>query len=172
MTEPRVVGIDPSLTATGVAHWWGELHTYTPRKGLTGVARIRDIRAQLYTCTQSADFVVIEGPAYSRQLGAGHHEAAGLWWAIVDLVHTRGTPYAVVPPTTLKRYATGKGNATKPDMRVAWLKRTGEDVRDDNAVDAAWLRAMGMNHLGCPVVEVPNTHRAALGKVAWPEVTA
>lgn len=171
MNGPLVVGIDPSLTATGVAHWSGELATYTPRKGLTGVTRIRDIRAQLYTCTQSADLVVIEGPAYSRQLGAGHHEAAGLWWALVDLVHTRGIPHAVVPPTTLKRYATGKGNATKPDMRVAWLQRTGEDVRDDNRVDAAFLRSMGLDHLGRAEFGVPKAWRTALDKVDWPEVT-
>lgn len=170
MNEPRVVGIDPSLSATGIAHWNGQLDTRPPRKGLTGVDRIRDIRAQLITVAQSAHLVVIEGPAYSRQLGAGHHEAAGLWWAIVDIVHTRDIPYAVVPPTTLKKYATGRGNAAKPDMRMALYRRTGVDVGDDNEVDAAWLRAMGLDRLGAAEFAVPKAQRDALGKVDWPEV--
>jgi len=70
----------------------------------------------------------------------------------------------------LKRYATGKGNATKADMRMALFQRAGLDVRDDNAVDAWWLRAMALDHYGHPLVAMPQTHRQALEKVAWPEL--
>ena len=59
-------------------------------------------------------------------------------------------PYVTIAPATLKKYATGKGNATKADMRMAWFQRTGEDVRDDDAVDALWLRQIGPALRRCP----------------------
>lgn len=170
--QPRVIGLDLSLTSTGVATPADRLMTVRLANGMRGAERLATLREGiLVSVPPLTDLVVIEGPAYSRALGAGHHEAAGLWWQIVCNLHTAGIPYAVVPPTVLKKYATGKGNATKPDMRVALLQRYGCDVRDDNQVDAWWLRAMGLDYLGCPVVEVPKAHRDALTKVAWPEVT-
>ncbi len=81
----------------------------------------------------------------------------------------RGLPVAEVPPSSVKKYATGKGNATKPDMRVALLQRAGIDERDDNRVDAWWLRSAALDHYGEPVVAMPRIHREALAKMAWPE---
>ena len=166
--QPRVIGLDLSLTATGIA-LPDRLATFSPAS-LRGVERLTEIRSLVRSCIDDADLVALEGPAYSRQLGAGHHEAAGLWWLIACLLVQYGVPYAVVPPTVLKKYAVGKGNATKADMRVALLKRTGEDVRDDNQADAQWLRLMGLDWLGFSPVLLPTAHRDALAKVAWPEV--
>lgn len=167
---PKVTGIDLSLTASGVS-WFDEtVETLKPgdRRGLD---RIQWTVARIVEGAARSHLAVMEGPAYSRQLGTGHHEAAGLWWAVLDALVTRyKVPVAVVPPTVLKKYATGKGNATKPDMRVALLQRTGVDRRDDNQVDAIWLAYMGLDHLGWPVVEMPKAHRDALAKVDWPEV--
>lgn len=169
----RVVGIDPSLTATGVADADGGLLTITSkpdgdtvadraRRLVTIWAHLRPLR--LY----AARLVVIEGPAFSRQGQAGVHLRAGLWWHIVTRLHAVGVPVAEVPPTTLKKYATGKGNATKADMRMALYKRAGLDIADDNQADAYWLRQMGLTHLGLDAVPVPATHLAALDKVVWP----
>ncbi|WP_395109815.1 hypothetical protein [Actinomadura sp. SCN-SB] len=171
--QPRVIGLDLSLTATGMALPDGSLDVIVPAKGLTGVARLQAIRAEIFRriLPPATDLAVIEGPAYSRAAGAGHHEAAGLWWLVVYEMTARGVHHAIVPPTTLKRYATGKGTATKADMRMALYRREDRDVRDDNMVDARWLALMGLDHLGHPLVEVPKTHRDALAKVAWPEVT-
>lgn len=169
--HPKVTGIDLSLAATGVAWMDGTVETLKPgdRRGLD---RIHWTVARIVEGAARSDLAVLEGPAYSRATGAGHHEAAGLWWAVLDaLVSRYKVPVAVVPPTTLKKYATGKGNATKPDMRMALYRRESRDLRDDNMVDARWLALMGLDHLGHPVVDVPKTHRDALVKVAWPEVT-
>ncbi|MFI6534160.1 hypothetical protein ACIBHY_16995 [Nonomuraea sp. NPDC050547] len=163
-----VVGLDLSLTATGVADSTG---TRTIKAGdLRGCERLFWISADIFGdgTVQAADLVVIEGPAYSRALGAGHHEAAGLWWRVVCRLAAHDVPYAVVSPSSLKRYATGKGNATKPDMRVELLKRAGLDLRDDNQVDAHFLRSMGMRHLGHPIEQLPALHLAAMEKVQWP----
>jgi Holliday junction resolvasome RuvABC endonuclease subunit len=76
----------------------------------------------------------------------------------------------LVPPASLKKYATGKGNATKADMRMALFQRAGVDERNDNAVDAAWLRFMALDALGEPLFAMPASHRAALTKVPWPDL--
>lgn len=42
----------------------------------------------------------------------------------------------LVPPTTLKKYATGKGNAKKQEMMLQMYKRWGVELTDDNAADS------------------------------------
>ena len=62
---------------------------------------------------------------------------------IRECLQTLAVPYLLVSPATLKKFATNKGNAKKPEMRKAWLEYAGFDVADDNKVDAAWLRTIG-----------------------------
>ncbi|TDD32470.1 Holliday junction endonuclease [Actinomadura sp. KC06] len=171
----NAVGLDLSLTATGIAPVSGVTLTVQPGKGLRGAARLAEMREGILTITTAGgvpDVVAIEGPAYSRALGAGHHEAAGLWWQVVCALHTAGIPYAVVTPSTLKKYATGRGNATKADMRVALLQRTGLDLRDDNQVDAWWLRCAALDSVCEAPVALPKAQRDALSKVEWPKAGA
>ena len=42
------------------------------------------------------------------------------------------------------------------------------DVTNNNEADALVLAAMGADHLGAPLVDLPQTHRAALDAVQWP----
>lgn len=177
-TQPRVIGIDLSLTSTGVALPDGEVETIRTGPGdhladqhdrLIHIVHEIDRRSAIGTY-DSPDLAVVEGPSYGSS-GAGTWDRAGLWWLVIDRLFNEAVPVAVVPPAVLKRYATGKGTATKPDMRVALLTRTGVDLRDDNQVDAVWLRAMGLDHLGHPPVDLPKVQREAIDKVTWPEVT-
>ncbi|NUS59160.1 MAG: hypothetical protein HOV66_30530, partial [Streptomycetaceae bacterium] len=84
--------------------------------------------------------------------------------------------HEVVEVTTggVKKYATGKGNAGKDEVLAAVVRRYPDvEVSNNNEADALVLRAMGCDHLGQPLAVVPQTHRAALDKVAWPQaVTA
>ena len=170
----RVIGLDPSLTATGIADADGALFTITSKPDGGTVAdrarRLATIWAHLRPLRlEAAHLVVIEGPAFSRQGQAGVHLRAGLWWHIVTRLHAVGVPVAEVPPTTLKKYATGKGSADKASMRMELYKRAGLDVPSDDEVDAWWLRQMGLAHLGDPdAVPLPQTHLSALDKVVWP----
>jgi Holliday junction resolvasome RuvABC endonuclease subunit len=54
----------------------------------------------------------------------------------------------VIPPMTLKKYASGKGNAKKQEMLLMIFKRWGVEFLDDNAADAyALARLAGGLHI-------------------------
>ncbi len=54
----------------------------------------------------------------------------------------------VAPPTCVKKFATGKGNADKHKVILEAHKRWGFDLSDDNQCDAAVLATMGAVHAG------------------------
>jgi Holliday junction resolvasome RuvABC endonuclease subunit len=166
---PRIVGLDLSMTATGVALADGATRTIKP-KG-TGDARLLYITHEIRQIIDGADFVVLEDmPA---RLMANAAKAVGFVHGAVRLVLlTAGVSYAAVPPATLKAYATGKGNADKTAMAIAALKRTGQEFADDNCCDAAWLRWAGLDRLAVPEFVLPAAQRERLDKVAWPAAVA
>lgn len=177
----HVVGLDLSLTGTAVAlRRRGALSTEhiidVPK--LRGIERIIAIRdAVLSLCMFYDDdgmpaesVAVIEDYAFSR--AASHaHELGELGGAVKVALRENGVPYVLVSPSALKRFATGKGNATKPDLRMARLKRTGVDERDDNANDAFWLRQMGLHAYDLPdAVPLPAAQLQVVGSLVWPEL--
>jgi crossover junction endodeoxyribonuclease RuvC len=175
-----VIGVDLSLTATGMATAAGtSLIASTGHKGATlrvRHARLTDIATTVtLTVSEAAGgapaLVVIEGPAYASTSGA-QHDRSGLWWLTLDELLTAGHLVAEVPPTTLKRYATGRGIADKGAMVDAAARRLPNIFTggDNNRVDALFLRAMGCDRLGTPLTMLPETHRKALDAVVWPDI--
>lgn len=179
-----VLGIDPSLTATGLAVidlddiLAPEVHTIASRPGdLPGIngrvqrqARICRQLLDLATVAlhQGPPLVVIEQPAYSSRTGH-QHDRSGLWWRIVDRLLEHQADVVEVTPTSRARYATGKGNASKDQVLLAVAKRYPHvDVANNNEADALVLAAMGADLAGRPLVDLPATHRTALDKVVVP----
>jgi Holliday junction resolvasome RuvABC endonuclease subunit len=176
VSRPRVLGLDTSLTATGLASSCGWLDTVGQDK-ITTLALPRRIRAvdaltaKILTLVGEPDLVVIETPAFSRS-GAGSLERHALWWLVVRALHKREIPVAEVFARTRMRYATGKGSASKSAIVDAVARRWPqyETGGDDNLADAVVLMAIGMDGLGYPLAPMPATHRAALKAVSWPEI--
>ena len=81
------------------------------------------------------------GGASAREIAYGLAAHVQRWCAARKLTGLE-CEHTAVYPSTLKKFATGKGNAKKPDMIAAALKRgwfrPGQLV-DDNQVDARWL---------------------------------
>lgn len=63
------------------------------------------------------------------------HIYGGLMGALTAWAELRSIPYAGVPVGTIKRHATGKGNANKEAM-IAAAKARGFSPADDNEADA------------------------------------
>ena len=172
----RVVGIDPSLAATGVADADGGLHTIRT-KGKRGdpvaarALRLSMITARLRPYVVGADLMVIEGPAFGKS-NIGTHQGAGLWWRIVQLAHAAGVRIAILGPSQLKMLATGHGKAEKADIQAAMQRISGRRAADSDQADAWWLRQAGLIHVGHPdaldALDLPQANRVTLDKVVWP----
>lgn len=167
MTTPRVLGLDLSIAATGVAHVNGDTSVwkYPPKWGDRRLFEIGTALTWELQIAHPVDLVVIEDlPTHAQ--GAG---ITGMVQGVVRAkLYGKGIPYALVTPATLKKFATGRGNAGKPEMAVALYKRTNVELGDDNRVDAAWLRFAGLQHLGAPAFDLPSAQVEALAKVVWP----
>lgn len=164
-TAPRVIGLDLSITATGIANADGEMST-VKTDDKTGDRRLLMIRDHVAAELGGLDLAMIEDlPMHAKAAGI----TAMAHGVVRPLLIEGGIRYGLVTPAALKMYATGKGTATKSDMRMELFKRAGLDVADDNQVDAWWLRALGLDHLGHPVLNLPQTHRRALEKIRWPK---
>lgn len=174
-----VLGIDPSLTGTGIAFIDGYGHVTdlltiktkpTTDDIASRLARFEHILGEFGSAIDYADLVVIEQPAYSSRTGK-QHDRSGLWWAIANaVIHRCEKPLVEVTPSARATYATGKGNAGKDTVIANVVRRyPNVDVQDNNQADALVLAAMGARHLGTPIEEsLPQSHLRALEKVAWP----
>lgn len=170
-----VVGIDLSLTGTGVAVG-DQLHTVHSSSDGTSLLRRHDRLVEIIAAIwelipANRHLVVVESPSLGQARQGGTLDRNGLWWLLVDFLTRQGIPVVDVTPATLKKFATGKGTATKPDMRMALFRRAGLDVRDDNQVDAWWLHQIGLHLLAAePRLSLPKDQLAALGKINWPAI--
>lgn len=187
-----VVGIDPSLTGTGIARvdtddrLVAQTATVTSKGKRdddwpTRLARIERLADEIVDhCWETdpesfdgseweTDLVVIEAPTLSQGRQGGHLDRHGLWWAILARLTANEVPYAVVTASARAKYATGRGNAGKDEVLLAVARRFPHvPVTDNNQADALVLAAVGADWLGYPLVELPKAHREALDKVAWP----
>lgn len=164
-----VIGIDPSLTGTGITIGDTRLTVHTDSSEPDGARLARIYGTVVASCDISTRLAIIEDlPTHG--MGAGK---TGMAQGVVRLaLHAAHVPYVSVPPATLKKYATGSGNAGKADMRMALYQRAGLDLRDDNQADAYWLMALGYQLLDQPLIAVPAAQVKALAKLRLPMVVA
>lgn len=174
----RIVGLDLSLTATGVAILAADqARAMTIRsKGkaddglLSRALRLHNLSLDILHVALTADVVIIEQPAYG-QTGGSHHDRSGLWWLVMDGLTTDvdGERFAEATPQAVKMYATGKGNASKSEVLAAVIKRyPAADVANDNEADALVLAAIGARLAGKPIEEsLPVANLRAMDKVRW-----
>jgi Holliday junction resolvasome RuvABC endonuclease subunit len=167
--EPVVVlGLDLSLTSTGAAVAEdGHCKTWRvkPPAKLAGHERLAWLLERMHPGGH-IDLVVIEGPAFGAK-GSAYHQLAGLWWLVTHDFWSAALTPAIAPPASVKRYATGKGNAGKDDVLREVCRRFPDFGGGNDEADALTLAAMGADHLGHPIAAMPATHRAALVAVEW-----
>lgn len=178
-----VIGIDPSLTSTGIAmlDTQDRLDIPTCTIGSSGkrndgwptrLGRIEAITTSIRNLIPaSADLAVMEAPSLGQTRQGGHFDRHGLWWSIYqDLTHVACLPVLVVPPAARAKYATGKGNAGKDEVLLAVARRypQAEVVNNDEA-DATILAAIGARILDDPIEDhLPRVNLDAMAKLVAP----
>lgn len=185
----NILAIDPSLNGTGVCFMTdlsrltasGEIqpvlktHHIVPPKGTMGVERLAWLKAKFewyLNCPgwfMDVQLVVLEDYSYGSKAASAIR--LGEWGGILRLMlHELNIPVAFVPPSNLKKWLAGKGNANKETMICQATKRSGLDFANSDEADAWALYAMACQHYGVPIVDMPADRAQALVKIRWPEI--
>lgn len=187
MTRPlRVTALDLSLTSTGIATTHdsaGEprlaCRTVTPRRYPTPTAidhrRLHETFAAISVAVQCRpDLVVVEWLPQFTGHGDATLRLAELHGALKHWMWSRGHRYVDVRPQHLKQYATGKGNATKQEVREAVTARYGKalHIGTEDEADAVALLAMALDAFGQPLADVPARNRNAIAATNWPDLAS
>lgn len=142
------LGVDQSLNGTGVCVLAddGTLLTLLTisQDARQGDARLLNIRQRVDAHVSNVRFAAMEGYAYNstnRAFALG--EVGG---TVKVLFLERAVPFVVVPPVTLKMFATGSTAAEKDDM-VAAACVLGAAPADDNQADAFHLAQLARAHI-------------------------
>jgi len=166
--RPSILALDMSLTHTGYC-LNGETGVIASRK--RGWDRIAEITSRVYELTFGVDVVVIEGYSYGSK-GQAVYQIAELGGIIRFWLYTRRMLTVEITPSTLKKFATGKGNAPKSAMVAAAVRRfhLPEGHDDDNEADAYLLWAAAREAYGGPIAKVPADRAALIHRLNWPKV--
>lgn len=155
---PAYIGIDQSLTGFAVTALDddGSYYTRVYKSPYFGVERLADIQEFLGKFV--SDFpivdVAMEGSVLQSHAALKLGELAGA----VKLELLKKDHYPLqVPPMTLKKFASGKGNAKKQEMLLQMYKRWGVEFSDDNAADSYALariaRGVGINAMETQILK-------------------
>lgn len=184
-----VCGIDPSLTATGIAI----IRDGQPDKPIcirtdgradaNDIQRVRRVGAILHEIKRhitqhDPDLVLIEAPALSRNTPSTV-DRNFLWGLIVhEFAVAQQRRYARITPTCRAQFGAGNGHATKElviDAVNSWwphlnLRTTPVSRMQDNEADALVLATMGVAYFEPDLLpfELAPHQRNNLDAVAWP----
>lgn len=171
-----VLGIDQSLTATGICLIVeGQAYVWTmPEPEGKGAKRVYAYHNEFVRLlTQYRPRVWgMEGYAFGSQSRA--HALGELGGALKMAGYVSGIDGFVAPPTVLKKALTGKGNAAKDMMVKEVFKTLGVDTADNNQADATAIAFLAACLAGWRHLEVvPSAGmREALTKIeALPAIT-
>lgn len=157
------VGLDLSLRATGVVALCGATSTWPRASGPqvihSAVIETEDLRGlERIECVTDAvqgfltwlqvralgpGVIVVEGPAFSRQMAHSLGELHGV--VKMDIARRRPSyPVVSAGPSVLKKFCCGTGNADKNLVMKRVAMRWGFDNDDDNICDAYVAAMMGL----------------------------
>jgi crossover junction endodeoxyribonuclease RuvC len=150
-----VLAIDPG-THCGWALQLGAGATFSgswdlkPSRFEGGGMRWLRLRRCLDDATRNVQVDVVAFEEVRRHMGV---DAAHVYGGIVAVVQAwceeHSVPYMAIPVGTVKKRATGKGNADKRAMLDAARARfTDQHIVDDNQADALWILSAARVELG------------------------
>jgi len=135
-----VIGIDPSLTGTGIFIEYNDyavvIKTKSSEDDANRMIKISKEIMRVINMYGNEDVKVgIEGFSMMSR-GRGKGQLFGLGWVLRTKLKENNIPYIEIAPTMVKKFATGKGNCEKSLILKAVFKKWSFDVDDDNIADA------------------------------------
>ncbi|QJT04398.1 hypothetical protein G9272_32285 [Streptomyces asoensis] len=184
--RPLLIALDAATIVTGTAGVGWTDHVHAPAKNLH-----ERFAQQLEGCAtfyRHADYVVIEGAAFSKN-NTGADALAAMRWMIRQDLWKRGIPYAVINPQSRNVYATGKTRPVPTTVPQKDRYKVGKGMIRDvvheryglltegkhryDESDAYMLLALGLHSLGHVLAEVPQEWaEQALRGVEWHNLSA
>jgi crossover junction endodeoxyribonuclease RuvC len=142
----KIVGLDLSLTSTGVAVLLtnrGEESTRVIKSKKFGPERLAQIRNEIITEIIPCDFVVIENYSFGSR-GRSIFSTGELGGVIRVLLWENKISYLEVAPSQVKKYCAGSGKAEKDQMIHHVYKRWGKECATSDEADAYTLAMIGV----------------------------
>ncbi len=143
----NVLGLDVSLTSTGFAYRNDDgVHTgiITP-KAHSGIPRLvfirRTIEGIINRC--GTTHVVIEGYSMGKFQMQRAHSTGEIGGVVKVMCWEKWIPVLIVSPKGLKKFATGNGNSTKPQVQGHIMTRWKHRVEQEDEADAFVLLHAG-----------------------------
>lgn len=143
----NVAGLDLSTSNIGYAAPDGSLHSVTSRAGADDVPRrldelCRGLLRIIRITPPTPDLIVIEGYSLASPGRLALIRLGEIGGTVRRELFLQDLPYVERAPSNVKRFATGNGNADKPQM-IAAARARGASPRNDDEADAFHLRRMG-----------------------------
>jgi len=171
----NVAGCDPSTSRIGWAGTDGSLYSISAKAKADENARrlhelVSAVDRTMALRPPWPDVIAVEG--YIESFGGGTlakirlGEIGGslrLRW------FEQGIPYVEIRPGTLKRFATGSGNADKERMVLA-ARKQGATPRNHDEADAFHLRRMARAAYGLISGQLEDYELDAISALVWPTV--
>lgn len=155
------IGIDPSLTSTGVVVLRDEevlmCETLPNQPSLYLVERVAKILHRVEQVVKlnykrypkESIVIALEGFSYGSK-GRSVFDIGYLGWRIRELLINMESSFKIkwllVPPSNLKKYASGKGNCKKEIVIMNVFKRWNQEFEDNNQADAYVLARVAKSY--------------------------
>jgi crossover junction endodeoxyribonuclease RuvC len=156
----RILAVDLGTTTGFVAgtldHHVSGTWDLKPNRYDGGGMRFVRFRQKLGEVLAAYKFEIVAYEEVRRHLGTdAAHVYGGLQAILTAFCEENSIPYEAVPVGTIKKYATGKGNAKK-DAMIAAAVSWGYEVADDNEADAlALFRMKAVEYGSAEIVRLP-----------------
>jgi crossover junction endodeoxyribonuclease RuvC len=143
--EQYYIGIDLSLTGTGVIILDKDCKVKEQNLIITKSSQLIEERIiHIYCMIETMVLnhpqckIYIEGLSFGSS-GASMLELAGLHYYIRTCLKSIHKSFEIIPPTTLKKFVTGKGNSKKEQMLLQVYKKWNMEFDNNNICDAFCL---------------------------------
>lgn len=170
MTAPRIVGVDPSLTRTGVCDSDGTTYDIAtdPKRWPDPFARIDHIVTNVLAEAIEGALVVIEGAMMAARVGP---ETMFLHGLIRHTLWSRGIPFVDIAGASRQKYACGSSRDRGKDAVLAAAIRAGSDCANNDQADAWWLWRIAIDAYCKDPDDLPTYRREVLFRYSpWPQI--